>query len=182
MCKLWVNFQNKEEKFCDSSDSKIARKHTRSQAEGFIPEVPPSLWEWQTVTKQRFCKVSLWGLIFSSYSPKEGSDTVINYTSLESASIQNTCSPEKPGHPQQPLELSPEKSVPDPLPGFSRMSITLMAPNSSVFPLACPACSSPFSSCAKAPLQLLYSYFFHTFNIWSFSCSEISSGEKIASS
>lgn len=58
--------------------------------------------------KQSFHKVSLWGLIFSSHSPKEVSDTVTNYMSLESASIQSTCSPEKPGHPQWPLELSPE--------------------------------------------------------------------------
>lgn len=84
MCKLWVNFQNKEEKSCDNSDTKIAGKHTRSDAEGFIPEVPLSFWECQTVTKQSFHKVSLWGLIFSSYIPKEVSDTVINYTSLES--------------------------------------------------------------------------------------------------
>lgn len=48
MCKLWANFQNKEEKSCDNSDTKIARKHTRSQAEGFIPDIPSSLWESQT--------------------------------------------------------------------------------------------------------------------------------------
>lgn len=52
------------------------------------------------LAKQSSLKVSLWGLIFSSYSPKEVSDTVINYKSLESASTQSTCSPEKQGHPQ----------------------------------------------------------------------------------
>lgn len=60
--------------------------------------------------KQSFYKVSLWGLIFSSHSPKEVGDTVTNCTSLESASIQSTCSPEKPGHPQWLLSF-PQKNL-----------------------------------------------------------------------